>query len=158
MTVLYHFTGTHHLASILRDGCLRPSESNVGTPRPPPGMDRLPPVGEHLGPDVVWMLDTPEITHPHGLVNALTGTAKTRVRFTVDVDATRWTSWPPARRMNPQWRAAMIRTGGGKVAAKHWWVTQRPVPASAWLAVDIRQDDGSWRPLPLPRTPLEMTA
>jgi hypothetical protein len=125
---LYHYTSRRHLPLILRDGFLRPTESNVSANR------------EHAGPDVVWLLDRPLADAPgsHGLNGA--SVDKTEVRFTVDLPprvATRWLDWRHQKGMDPMWRATIIRTGGGLAAAKRWYVVPRAIPREEWADVSI---------------------
>lgn len=135
----YHFTSTAHLPWILRDGFLKTVESNVGSP-----LASMPPTGQHVGPDVVWLLGAPELQHDHGLGG--NPHDKTQVRFTVRTRAARWSTWEPGLRMHPEWRRAMIMRGGGVGASKMWYVTPRVVHRAEWLALDVRQD-GEWRPV-----------
>ena len=128
---LYHFTSQIHLPMIQAAGQLRTTESNIGSVTP-----IRPPYGDHIGPDVVWLLDTADLDgRRHGLQGS--SADKTRVRFTVRARATRWVSWPPAQRMHPEWREEFIRDGGGPAAARRWWVSERPIPSTAWLQIDV---------------------
>lgn len=130
---LYHFTSARHLPQILRDESLRPSESNVGSPSPD-----MPPFGMGVGPDVVWLLDSPDLDHNHGLFADKTG--KDAVRFEVEVPALRWTDWAWTAQMHPTWRDIMIDSAGGTDAAQHWYVFPAEIPMSRWITVtDLRQ-------------------
>lgn len=136
MKELFHWTSTYHLKQILLEGRLTTTESNVGSPSP-----MLQPAGEHLGPDVVWLLDVPVLRFGHGLTMDPSGPYrmlhdKTEVRFTVKVDgAVPWTRWKPAEAMHPTWRKSMIRSGGGRDAVRHWWVIERDIPRAEWVEV-----------------------
>lgn len=136
MPLFYHFTSTHHLKAILDAGRLNPTESNVGSPIP--GWE---PRGAHVGPDVVWLLDTPELGgHPHGLVvpddsRLRSLYDKTEVRFTVDVPAIRWLDWEPAQCMHPEWKTVMIESAGGMDAVHHWYVFPAPIRANRWKEI-----------------------
>lgn len=128
MRKFYHFTSLHHLPQIRETGTLRVTESNVGSPD-----SWHSPHGEHVGPDVVWLLDTPEVTFDHGLSGS--GVRKTAVRFTVDVPALRWLDWGPTHAMDPRWREQFIARGGGVEAAARWFIWPAPIPATRWIAV-----------------------
>lgn len=133
----YHFTSPDHLPRILKSGFLKTVESNIGSPVP-----TMPPTGDHVGPDVVWLLDTPEVEYDHGLTGSIHD--KTGVRFTVRCKAERWTAWAPGRQAHPAWRAAMVRAGGGEPATRHWLVSERPIPAASWTKIEVRNTDGTW--------------
>jgi hypothetical protein len=124
--LLYHFTSTLHLPLIKRDGFLRPTESNVSL--------RIP----HVGPDVVWLLDTPTADAPHGLNNALVD--KRAVRITVRTKAERWLDWIARQpTMDVFSKQVLIETGGGMEAAAHWYVTEQRIPRSEWVAVEVAE-------------------
>lgn len=120
---LYHFTSRYHLPHILNDGFLRPTESNVSFAR------------AAVGPGVVWLVDEPELSAPHGLSGSAVD--KTAVRITVKVEnAEPWTEWVK-RQPDDGWsRETLVRTGGGPAAARRWWVVQGPIFRENWL--DIR--------------------
>ncbi|MGY1777772.1 hypothetical protein ACI8AV_18095 [Geodermatophilus sp. SYSU D00804] len=126
----YHFTSQNNLSLIQQAGVITTTESNVGSSRAD-----MPPFGEHVGPDVVWLLDVPELEFEHGLPRSSGN--KREVRFTVRCRAIRWLDWHPAKRMHPAWRARMIEAAGGMDAARHWWVSERPIARADWSAVDI---------------------
>jgi hypothetical protein len=121
---LYHYTTPLHLRSIVSEGVLRPTESNVSL------------LEEHAGPDVVWATDAPSLPEigAHGL-----GPIKGGVRIAFrHPRAVRWMEWPWRERMDPLWRDAMVSAGGGDAAAQHWWLVEGPVPMKLWesLAID----------------------
>lgn len=115
---LYHFTSTYHLPLIEGSGELRLTDSQV------PGVG------------VVWFLDTPTADDaPHGLMGS--SVDKKAVRITVRVHAVRWLDWVKGKPEEyPGWHDIIVSTGGGIKAARHWYVSEQPVPRSAWLAVD----------------------
>ena len=121
MTNFYHFTSTVHLPVILEAGLLKLTESNV---------DALIP---HAGPDVVWLLDVPQIDHHHGLEGSAVD--KTEVMFTVDVPAINWLDWTWGASMDPRDRSRFIEVAGGMEAAEHWYVWPAPIPRRRWLSV-----------------------
>lgn len=131
---LFHFTSPTHWPAIQAAGRLRVTESNV-SPRQP-----------HVGPDVVWLLDVPELDgRPHGLYlpdrpRAPDFADKTRVRIEVRAPySARWVDWAWTHRMDPRWRDAIVAAGGGIEAAEHWYVHPAPIPARCWVsAVDAR--------------------
>lgn len=147
---LHHFTSRQHLPSILEDGLLRPTESNVGTLYPVAGF----PSGLHAGPEVVWLLDSETVDHGHGLVlPQMPGVAhdvdKTEVRITVDVPAIRWLDWEWADRMEPRWRAVMTESAGGIEAVQHWYVLPAPIRRTRWREIAIRDIFGDYIPIPI---------
>lgn len=121
--VLYHFTSEHHLPLIRQAGFIRTTESNLSF------------IEEHVGADVVWLLDQPDPHDaPHGLVGSVFD--KRAVRITVQVNAERWTDWVKRQpRYDAQQAAILVRTGGGPEAASHWWVTEQAIPRENWLEV-----------------------
>lgn len=126
--MFYHFTSEAHLPLILAAGFLRTTESNVGSPTPV-----WPPFGNHIGPDVLWLLDVPEVRFDHGLSGSVLN--KDAVRFTVRADAVRWLNWQPRFDMHPEWHSNLLRAGGGPKAARHWYVTESDVWAEDWIEV-----------------------
>ena len=124
--ILYHFTHRGHLPSILEEGRLRTTESNVSIHK------------EHAGPDVVWLFNTPEV--PPTTTNGSLYAEKRIVRIKVDIPKShvhKWTTWGPARSMSPLWFATFVHSGGGMAAANHWWVATSPIPASRWREITI---------------------
>ena len=122
----YHLTDPVYRAqSILRDGVIRTTESNVGSPTP-----KRQPYGEHVGPDVVWLLDELPATleHMHHGLNV----EKQGYVFEVNVPAIRWLDWTWAAAMNPDWRADLIASGGGMEDAEHWYVFPAPIKRPLW--------------------------
>jgi hypothetical protein len=120
---LFHFTCEQHWDGIFDAKCIRPSESNVGSPAP-----HHRPFGERIGPDVVWLLDTDQLAFPHGLAGSIFD--KTRVCIEVNVPAIRWLDWAPAASMDSRWRQMLINIGGGPAAAQHWYVWPASIPGS----------------------------
>ena len=112
--------------AILRDGVIRTSESNVGSPS-----RTMQPYGEHFGPDVVWLLDSlPSASVP--MANGLS-VPKQHYVFEVDVPTIRWIDWEWTHRMNPSWRSAFVNSGGGPALADHWYVFPAPIRQSRWV-------------------------
>jgi hypothetical protein len=134
--ILYHFTSRYHLGLIEREGGILPTESNIGSP-----VSHLLPYGDHVGPDVVWLLDTPDpFEYGHGLAD-MEGEIKLahdkrEVRITVDVAPIKWSEWEPAMQMNRKWRERFIASGGGPEAAEHWYVFPAPIRRRLWLSVE----------------------
>lgn len=119
----YHYTSKSRLERILEQGVLLPSESNVGAPWQ----------GEHVGPDVVWLLDTPTLTFDHGLL--ADKTSKNEAIIAVDVPAIRWLDWSYTASMDPEWFEVFVEAGGGPVAAEHWYVFPAPIRKKRWVGV-----------------------
>jgi hypothetical protein len=113
--ILYHFTSEHHLPTILAEGVLRTTDPNLfGT-----------------GPTTYINRDTGEVFEEFD---------KRAVRITVEVrDARRWLDWLKARKYDAKWVQIIISAGGGKAAARHWYVVPRPVVRAEWVEVrDMR--------------------
>ncbi len=132
---LYHFTTKAHLPSILREGKLRLTDSQVSGDEP----------GTVIG--AVWFLDTPTCDWAdHGLSGSIWD--KREVRLTVRTrDAVPWVPWARSRMTDKTsriWYEATVNTGGGPDAAAHWWVTFEP---QSFVEVALRQPDGSYAPL-----------
>lgn len=140
LRVLYHYTATGHLASILAEGRLRLTDSQVD------------------GRPAVWFLDTPTTEgRDHGLSGSVWD--KTEVRVTVRARAVRWLDWvatlPPSTRAAVggtlgRWIPTIVRTGGGPEAAAHWWVAFEPVTIRPH-DVAVRDEAGEYVPLPRPK-------
>lgn len=128
---LYHYTSAEHFAAIQRDRVLLPSESNVGSP-----IQGMQPFGRQYGPNVVWLLDTPDLGgHPHGLAGSVFD--KTAVRISVELKyAIKWYEWSWTSKMNLKWFNAFVKTGGGPEAANRWFVYPAPIAQRDWIAVE----------------------
>ncbi len=123
--MIYHYTSADddHLGSILREGVLRPTESNLDA------------AVEHAGPDVVWCLFGEYVSgEGHGLVNA-GHDFKTHVRFSLDVEGEPWLDWAKRHRMPSRFQKGLIRSGGGLGMARRWRVVEGPVPRDAWRSI-----------------------
>lgn len=131
----YHFTSEEALHGIESHGLILPTESNVGSVS-----ENMPPMGEGLGPDVVWLIDSPDrpANNRNKINHGLFGTLgdKTAVRIEVEVPAIRWYDWAPAQQMNPTWKELLITASGGPAASDHWYVFPAPIPRSRWVRVE----------------------
>jgi hypothetical protein len=116
---LYHYTSLYHLPLIKAAGYLKLVESNIGSPD-----KRFPPYGEHVGPDVVWLTESPS-PKGHGLGGA--SVDKRAVRIEVDIeDAIRWREFANKHGINRDWYRIMDMSG--EYTARYWWVSLRPIP------------------------------
>jgi hypothetical protein len=135
----YHFTSRLHIPKIIASGVLRRTESNASGSVP------------HAGPDVVWLLDTPDLgNYSHGLNEAAMRQGlglgavpagrpdKTEYRFTVEASdrwTKRWVDWAPLN-VEPDWADIMVRLAGGWEAAEHWLISFAPIPHTRWMALE----------------------
>jgi hypothetical protein len=125
---LYHYTSRYHLPLIEASGILSMSDAMLGT------VD-----------GAVWCFADPAVAFEadHGLGNS--SLDKRAVRITIEVaDAVPWLAVVGDRRIDPDWLAAVVETGGGLDAALEWWVVLRDVPASEWVAIDATDAIDAW--------------
>jgi hypothetical protein len=125
--LLYHYTSRLHLPSILRDGVIETTESNVSWTRP------------HAAPDVVWLTtcDSPHLGH--GLISVAD---KAEVRIAVEVPkdwAKRWKKWAKANGSAQSDMDILAESGGGWEAADTWFVCTRPIPKKYWKGIAVRE-------------------
>lgn len=111
---LYHYTCSHALPGILRDGFLRP---NIN-----PLLDDL---------DLVWLtdLDTPDRA-ALGLTSNILSCDRTEHRVEVDVEAIHWPRF--ARRFPAEQRRPLEFAPGAM--PMHWYVSETPVPVALVVA------------------------
>lgn len=122
MSSLYHFTHPGHLASIIAEGVLRTSDSN------------LDPYDPFVEPRVLWLTDLPVLID-EGTRDGLYA-EKRQIRFEVEAPrARRWMDWAPAKTMDQNWKELLLRRSGGMEAAEHWWVSVKPVPRANWKGI-----------------------
>ena len=130
---LYHFTCWQWYLKIVADGQITTTESNIGSPPPPPGAPMWPPCGAHVGPDVVWLTRReepsrngmavssdviPELARPPIDLD------KSHVRLTVEVpDAQHWPEWAKAHGIHPKW----YRVLATNLSPESWYVVERPI-------------------------------
>lgn len=129
----YHYTAPveSHLGSIMAEGAIRTTESNLSL-----RVDRA-------GPDVVWLLDRPlRRGETHGLITPQQQTdLKTHVEFAVRLPKAEvhvWTVWAGERRMHPSDWDVFVASGGGIAQALRWRVIERPIVRAEWLTVTNR--------------------
>lgn len=146
--ILYHFTSTYHLPSILAAETLTLTESNIGSPN-----EAWEPYGEHYGPDVVWCFNVPKPIMGSPTMLMARGTTaggdhflidKRLVRITIEVpeeDVVRFTPWAKDLGIHPSWLKVMQKGN----PSKNWYCVLRPVPMDEWLTVEIRERvDAPW--------------
>lgn len=129
----FHYTAAHdsHLGSILREGVIRTTESNVSLSV------------EHAGPRVVWLLDEPlRDGENHGLTHRSLGGVKMAVEIAVllpvrEVHA--WRAWATESGSDAATRRTLAMTGGGWAQAARWRVIERPIPRSEWRHLRFRE-------------------
>lgn len=126
--IFHHFTSEFHLGLITAAGLINATESNIGS-----GRRDWRPFGEHVGPDVVWLTDDPDPDEDQSFRGSLLN--KTAVRLDVDVDAIKWTTWGPAKRMHRDWRRALVLAAGGRHVTDHWWVHPGPISTTRVTAI-----------------------
>lgn len=125
--VLYHLTCEWHLETILRDGFLKVTESNIG----PDGS----------GPRVCWLTTCPEPVQrwqvPARMLQIVDAWDKSRIRFTVDVKSAHpWSRWSRRQGIPRWWYNALTDSGGNP---DEWYVTDRPVYRRDWRRVENTQ-------------------
>lgn len=125
MTTFYHYTSKYHLDSIISDGAIYPTESNISHTKP------------HAGPDVVWLLDIADPSGDHGLYSELSLYDKREVCIEVAVPAIRWLNWQPALSMSQWWRDGLIEAGGGPESASHWYVWPASIGKRHWRSITV---------------------
>ena len=140
--MLYHFTTALHVPSILAEGVLRTTDPNLFPDGPVTYRNeetgRLVTLGGPIqGTPVVWLLDTSTVEYDHGIGDGTgPGYDKRAVRFTVEVrGAMPWLRWITARKFDAAHVARIVRAGGGRAAARHWYVVPRPIPRGEWIEV-----------------------
>lgn len=122
--ILYHLTCEWHLETILRDGFLKVTESNIL------------PTG--AGPRVCWLTVNPEPRQEWQRLNRGMGaTDKSVVRFTVEVKtAHHWPRWARRQGIRGWWYHALAESGGNP---EEWYVTDRPVYRRDWRRIENTQ-------------------
>lgn len=124
---LYHYTSTWHLPRNLAAKMLTVAESNFSSPLP-----GMPPPGEHVGPDVVWLMKAQNRRTGLGLGGS--SVDKTAVRITVEVpdhEVHHWPEWANYRGINKQWQRRLEKD----MYPFLWYVVERPVQKSEGVEV-----------------------
>jgi hypothetical protein len=114
-TRLYHYTAptTTHLGSILAEGQIKTTESNLSFTKP------------HAGPDVVWLTDSEDPAEQEWTTDV--SPAKRLAVLGVELDHERATPWPAWARENGIEDGVfegLAATGGDPDS---WWVTTTPI-------------------------------
>ena len=142
--ILNHYTGATHLDYILGSGVLLTTESNIGAPDSPDSRRKgVEPVGDHVGPDVVWLSS---LRNPlHAGIHAGSGTDGV-VRVVVDVPADEvaaWPAWSKAHGIDRRW----YRVLGRDTYPDSWYVVERPIPWGEWVRIEAAGDGSPlWSP------------
>lgn len=161
MIDLYHFTSTHHLTSIMADGIIRTTESNLAGPdasslsqrklRRQYCHSRLTRATE---PQVVWLSKDPvPDTRYLGAVDGRNGQPikhedvppewqKARVRITVslpDADVAWWPKWARESGIKEPWYQMLAHQSNPKL----WYVVLRSIALSEVVAIHI-DDEQVW--------------
>lgn len=129
---LYHFTTRRHLASILREGELRLTESNASATE------------AHAAHPCVWLTESP-LARDTAAVLLASAWDKTAVRITVEVpreETLTWRMFCSRMKVDPAWRRA-LEIGNWRA----WRMIFRPVRREEWVAVEARGEDGEYRPV-----------
>jgi hypothetical protein len=125
MPVLYHYTApfVSHLGSILSEGTIRTTESNLSAER------------ADAGSRVVWLTDTPTLDGQTWMGQSET---KALARLTVDVDAESWPSWAREHGVEEDFYERLALDGD----PERWFVRTRPIHRSDIIALHIAAFDG----------------
>src|SRR6266566_4101820 len=120
--VLYHYTApvTSHLGSILQDGQIDTSISNVDIHQP--GREEL---------KVVWLSDS---TDPDAQQWGIEKTGAVLVVDLPEESVFHWPSWSRKQGIDPDIYDALAETGGDP---ESWWVTTQPIPRQNIIALII---------------------
>ena len=128
---LYHHTSVGHLPWILGFGEIYTTESNIGAL--PELQDRVPnvaPIGEHVGPDVVWFTSNPS---PAGCgLEGSQGKGLIRIQVELpDQELHHWQEWAHDQGIDKRWYDLLAQ---GRRDAE-WWVVERNVPHQEWIDI-----------------------
>ena len=128
---LYHFTSLGHLPSILATGGLWRGEVPVGS--------------QGLSLRATWFT-----TDPDAVGHGLDGSAadKRAVRISVDIEddsdgLEHWLTFTRGKLSRDNIRR-LVHTGGGQEKANSWWIYPDQIPPEQFVAIEFRQDDGTY--------------
>jgi hypothetical protein len=164
--ILYHWTSTHHLESILADGQITGTDNQLVTPSKAEakmGAVQAATGGRRRGPDVVWLTDqaTPErLTGVLGVIHVLRDGRevyllprhappeynKTRVRLDVEVtpdehEAAWWPRWARRQGIKERWYAELAAVGKAHGGHPHdWFVLEAPISLNRVLGVYVDRE------------------
>jgi hypothetical protein len=132
---LPHFTCFRHFLQQYRDGEIRTTESEIGAPTaaflaergyrvdPKKLLARYGcPVGEQVGPDVVWLTTSPDVEAIRSVLvrpGVHIEDDKSRVRLTVTLprsEVERWDDFARRHGINPKWHRALNEQGRGSAS------------------------------------------
>jgi hypothetical protein len=143
---LNHFTNPTNADYMIASGVIMTTESNIGC-RPEDALRHgLHPVGEHVGPDVVWLTDLDTAAQ----TGVLGGPArKGGVKVTVEVpdaEVHPWSEWAFDHGIHPTWYESLGRHN----RPDRWWVVERPIPHTEWVEITADPPSDVLRNAPCP--------
>lgn len=120
---LYHFTCSHALPHIMREGVLKPNAH---------------PMFHASVPAVVWLSDLAEpLRDALGLTSAFLTCDRTERRLEVDVEAEPWHLFARRFQIERVVRDTLEEFG----MPMHWWVATEPVPVLVGAGVHFRETE-----------------
>lgn len=142
--ILNHYSAGANLDYILGSGVLMTTESNIGAPDSPDSRRKgVEPVGDHVGPDVVWLSSLQNPLHS-GIHTSRGGPSVIRVVVDLpDDEVEPWPAWSKTQGIDRRWYRVVAKD----TYPDSWYVVERPVPWREWVRIE-RVDDGRtlWRP------------
>ena len=136
--LFYHFTCRHHIPSIIRQGVIKTTESNIHKKF------------VHYGPDVVWLTNNKlfkqiclDFAHKN-LVSSevLAKYDKHAIRISIDIDdAQHWPAWSRSHKIQKGWYRALAKFGD----PQSWYVVERCITQDDWIIIeDVQKGEVLW--------------